>query len=118
MSEHQSELLGAYVLGVLDPPEHDTVQQHLHDCAACRREVGDLREMESALGEVPPEALIEGPPAGADLLLQRTLRSVRAQGDRRRYALVAAAAAVALLGGAVAGRASAPAETPPPPPVA
>jgi anti-sigma factor RsiW len=115
MSEHQTELLGAYVLDVLDPAERTAVQKHLDGCEHCRAEADDLREMEAALGELPPEALIEGPPEGGDLLLQKTLREVRgerARGDRTRRAVGAAAAAVAGLavlgGGTLIGRATAP----------
>ncbi|MEV6634695.1 zf-HC2 domain-containing protein [Actinoplanes sp. NPDC051470] len=115
MSDHQTELLGAYVLGVLDPGERSTVQKHLDGCEHCRAEADELREMEAALGELPPEALIEGPPEDGDLLLQKTLREVRgerARGDRTRRAVWVAAAAVAgvavLGGGTLIGRATAP----------
>jgi len=115
MSEHEKELLGAYVLGVLDADEHGAVQSHLDDCAACRREVGDLRDLEAALGEIPPEAFLDGPPPDGDLLLRRTLQEVRAESTRRvrftraAWALAAAAVvAVALAGGIVAGRAGLP----------
>jgi anti-sigma factor RsiW len=115
MTEHQTELLGAYVLGVLEPAERDTVQNHLDGCEHCRVEVDDLREMETALGELPPEALIEGPPENGELLLQRTLREVRTVHDRdhrRRRAVWAAAATVAALAvlaaGTLLGRATAP----------
>jgi anti-sigma factor RsiW len=115
MSAHENELLGAYVLGVLEDGERDTVRGHLDDCDKCRREVGELREMESALGELPPEALIDGPPEGGDLLLQRTLRQVhgeRTRDDHRRRAVWLAAAAVAAVvvlgGGTLLGRGTAP----------
>ncbi|WP_127500768.1 anti-sigma factor family protein [Actinoplanes solisilvae] len=115
MSEHENELLGAYVLGVLDDGERDTVRGHLDGCERCRREVDELREMESALGELPPEALLDGPPAGGDLLLQRTLKQVRGErvrDDRRRrtvwVAAAAAAAVVVLGGGTLLGRGTAP----------
>jgi hypothetical protein len=118
MSEHQTELLGAYVLGVLDPGEEMAVQRHLDGCPTCRREVGELREMEATLGELPPEAFIEGPPDGADLLLQRTLREMRAERDSddrlRRVVWSAAAVVVAaavLIGGALLGRSTAPTGT-------
>jgi len=118
MSEHQTELLGAYVLGVLDAGEEMGVQRHLDSCETCRREVGELREMEAALGELPPEAFIEGPPDGADLLLQRTLREMRAETSRdtrlRRVVFAAAAvvaAAVVLAGGTLLGRGTAPTGT-------
>jgi anti-sigma factor RsiW len=115
MSEHQSELLGAYVLGVLDTAEESTVQRHLSTCEHCRREVNDLREMEAALGEIPAEAFIDGPPDDADLLLQRTLGEIRAERSRRTTirratwgAAAAAAAVLVLAGGAVIGRHTAP----------
>jgi hypothetical protein len=117
MSEHETELLGAYVLGVLDPGERETVLRHLDGCEHCRREVDDLQEMEAALGEIPPEALIDGPPEDGDLLLHRTLREVRGQRDRsdrvRRgvWAAAAAVTGVAVLGaGTLLGRATAPTE--------
>ncbi len=118
MSEHQTEQLGAYVLGVLDPGEELAVQRHLDTCPSCRLEVGELREMEAALGELPSEAFIEGPPDGADLLLQRTLREMRAEQDSgnrlRRVVWSAAAVVVAaaiLTGGALLGRGTAPTGT-------
>jgi len=114
MSEHETDLLGAYVLGVLDRGEQAAVQAHLDGCGPCRREVDDLRGMEAALGEIPPEALLDGPPLGGDLLLQKTLREVRRISARqawRNRALVAAAAVVAVVvaigAGAVIGRGTA-----------
>lgn len=107
MSGHESELLGAYVLGVLDGEEWATVRSHLDSCAACRREVDELREMEAALGEIPPEALLDGPPPDGSGLLRSTLVSVR-DGRRRRVFLWVLAAVVvavaALAGGVAAGR--------------
>ncbi|HEY0533096.1 MAG TPA: zf-HC2 domain-containing protein [Actinoplanes sp.] len=107
MSGHESELLGAYVLGVLDGEEWATVQSHLDSCEDCRREVDDLREMEAALGEIPPEALLDGPPPEGSGLLRQTLEDVRGSHRRPGYlwALAAVAVAVvALAGGIVAGR--------------
>ncbi|MEU3727313.1 zf-HC2 domain-containing protein, partial [Streptomyces sp. NPDC031705] len=77
--EEEPELLGAYVLGVLDEEEVRRVGEHLGDCVRCREEVAALREMERVLGEVPEEAFLDGPPPGGDLLLQRTLRQVRGE---------------------------------------
>ncbi len=115
MTGHDTELLGAYVLGVLDGEEWESVQRHLDGCPHCRQEVGDLREMEAALGEIPPEAFLEGPPADGDLLLQRTLEQIRDERrakERRRFTRRAAAAAVlaalALGGGALIGRLTGP----------
>ncbi|WP_329389067.1 zf-HC2 domain-containing protein [Streptomyces sp. NBC_01351] len=96
---HEEELLGPYVLGVLDDEEVRRVEEHLSGCAGCREEVAALREMEAALGEVPEEAFLDGPPQGGDLLLQRTLRQMRSEVEgqrRRRTGLVALAAAASL----------------------
>jgi anti-sigma factor RsiW len=114
MSEHETDLLGAYVLGVLDRGEQAAVRTHLDGCGPCRREVEDLRGMEAVLGELPPEAFLDGPPPDGDFLLQNTLREVRRVSARqawRNRALVAAAAVVAVVvalgAGAVLGRGTA-----------
>ncbi|MFJ4685856.1 zf-HC2 domain-containing protein [Streptomyces sp. NPDC088789] len=102
--QHDSALLGAYVLGALDETEMREVDGHVAGCEECRVELEALRELESTLGEVPPEAFLDGPPEGGDLMLQRTLREVHAQRSRsetpRRTLLSAAAVvtAAALLG--------------------
>ncbi|MGW6708370.1 zf-HC2 domain-containing protein, partial [Streptomyces sp. NPDC054956] len=96
---HEEELLGPYVLGVLDDADVRRVEEHVDGCVQCRQEVTALREMEAALGEVPPEAFLDGPPQGGDLLLQRTLRQMRqevAGARRRRTALGGLAAAASL----------------------
>lgn len=77
MSEHDHSQLGAYALDALEPDEVRAVDEHLAGCAECRQEVAELEEMKEFLGEVPPEAFLDGPPADGDLLLQRTLREVR-----------------------------------------
>lgn len=96
---HEEELLGPYVLGVLDEEDVRRVEEHIGDCVRCREEVAALREMESVLGEVPEEAFLDGPPQGGDLLLQRTLRQVRgerAASARRRVGLAGLAVAASL----------------------
>ncbi|WP_327636315.1 zf-HC2 domain-containing protein [Kribbella sp. NBC_00482] len=120
MSEHDRTQLGAYALGALEPAEAGAVDEHLATCAECREELAELIEMKDFLGEVPPEAFLEGPPEGGDLLLQRTLREVRephveepqAKPKRRsRWLMIAAAVVVvagALGGGVVLGRSTAP----------
>ncbi len=117
--------LGAYALGLLSRGEAAAVQRHLSACAGCGREAGELDDTAAVLDGVPPEMFLDGPPDG-DLVLQRTLRQLRAEagairetrGERRRsqrprrgFALVAAViiGAAALLGaGAVVGRATSP----------
>ena len=122
MSEHDHSQLGAYVLGGLEPDEVSAVEQHLAGCAECRTEVAELEEMKEFLGEVPPEAFLEGPPPDGDLLLQRTLREVRAEAAvafetapaaeaparhaaaaPKRSRWLAVAAAVVIVAGALAG---------------
>ena len=123
--EHDRAALGAYALGALDPDETRVVDAHLAGCADCRAEVAELNELNAMLGEVPPEAFLDGPPDDGDLLLQRTLRQVRAesaddaepmladepddapvpmrpgfQQPPRRRGLVLVAAALALIAGA------------------
>lgn len=114
-TQHDPQLLGAYVLGALDEQEVRAMDEHLASCPACARELEELRDMEAFLGEVPPEAMLDGPPEGGDLLLQRTLRQVRAErggvARRRQFALGAAAAVVAALvlgAGVFVGKATSP----------
>ncbi len=116
---HDPVELGALALGLLPPEQAAAARRHVDGCAMCRREYEELREMTGVLGELPPEAFLDGPPDG-DLVLQRTLRQIRAEtGVRRRRRLlgiVAAAAVVvaAVAGGGVAiGRASVPLVPPP-----
>jgi len=106
--------LAAHAMGLLDGEDARAVEAWIDADPAARREWAALRETADALAEVPPEMFLDGPP-DSDLLVQRTVRAVRAESGgarrRRRFALVAAAVtvAVALLGGgAVLGRALAP----------
>lgn len=113
---HDRSQLGAYALGALEPDEAREVEQHLAGCAECRAELAEFEEMKEFLGEVPPEAFLDGPPADGDLLLQRTLRAARVESatsagvkPRRRWLLAAAAVVVvagALGGGVAIGRQS------------
>ncbi|MEU8637582.1 zf-HC2 domain-containing protein [Amycolatopsis sp. NPDC048633] len=113
--------LGAYALGALDPGEAaDFERRHLQTCAQCRFDLNELVALRESLDEVPPEAFLDGPPEGGDLLLQKTLRRVRdeeeaapvrsGRSSRRGLALVAAAVLVvaALGGGILVGRQTAP----------
>ena len=107
--------LAGYLMETLTPDEKQQVEEHLADCTECRAEVDSLREWTAALEAVPEAMLLDGPPDGADLLLQRTFREMRAESSGRRHrrtAMLASAAAVvvavAVAGGAVAGRTTAP----------
>ncbi|MFG1910486.1 anti-sigma factor family protein [Kribbella sp. NPDC048928] len=130
MSEHDRTQLGAYALGALEPAEVAELEEHLATCAECRAELAELTELKDFLGEVPPEAFLDGPPDGGDLLLQRTLREARSEEEqppvhepapvpakrRSRWLLVAAALVVvagALGGGVAIGRSTVPADDQP-----
>ncbi|GAA4553067.1 zf-HC2 domain-containing protein [Amycolatopsis samaneae] len=115
-------LLGAYSLGVLEPAEAaEFERRHLTVCAQCRHELDELAALRHDLDEVPPEAFLDGPPEGGDLLLRRALHRVRDEETeavprfrprRKPRALVAAAvvllAVVTLGAGWVIGRQTAP----------
>jgi anti-sigma factor RsiW len=120
MSEHDRSQLGAYALGALAADEVREVEEHLAGCADCRRELAELEELKEFLGEVPPEAFLDGPPRDGDLLLQRTLREVAAapaalaaaspaaqaadaSGGYRSRVWLLVAAAVVLVAGALGG---------------
>lgn len=125
---HDAQMLGAYVLETLDPDERRDVDAHLAECEICRADLVELEAVKDVLQDIPPEALMHGPP-DADLVLQRTLRQVREEvskevssAARRRWVPAVAAAAVLLagaIGGGVAlGRGTAPepvAQVPPSP---
>ena len=117
---HDDQLIGAYVIGALDPGERAAVEAHLAACAPCRAELVELSEVEKVIAGLPPEAFAQIAP-DADLALQRTLRQLRAEaraGARRRHALVAAAAAVVLAAAVGVGAALGPGGAPDGPPVA
>ena len=106
----ETEQLGAYALGALTEAEAAEHDWHLGGCPRCRRELAELEQVRDLLGELPPEALLDGPPADGDLLLQRTLRQVREEEravvtgrsssgavlGRRRWLIAVAAAGVAV----------------------
>ena len=108
MNEHA--LLGAYLLGGLEPAEALAFEEHLAGCAACRRELAELESLPALLDAVPvPDAvaLAAGrgpaaePQAGAPVLLELAAR--RRKSRRWRAALVAGVAAACLAAGVLAG---------------
>ena len=125
MNEHDRDQLGAYALGVLDADEKHAIDEHVASCPDCRQDLAELAEMKVSLGDVPPEAFLDGPPEGGDLLLQRTLRVVRddrSRADRERFTLMAAGvvaiAVVAAGAGVFVGRGTQSNVVAPPPPAA
>lgn len=82
------------------------MEAHVAACEDCRAEVESLAMAEHSLTllSAEPEFALEGPPDGADLLLQRTLRQVRTESSRKRFrgrtlAVVAAAVVAAAAAG-------------------
>jgi hypothetical protein len=106
--------LAGYLTKSLDAEQVRQAEEHFAGCAECRSEVESLQEWTMALEAVPEAMLLDGPPEGGDLLLQRTLRQIRDESAGRRHrrsALVGAAAAVvvaaAIASGVVVGRTTA-----------
>jgi len=106
--------IAGYLVDMLTPEERQRADAHIATCAECRDEIESMQQWSSALRDVPDVMLLDGPPEGADLLLQRTLRQVRTETSHKRQrrsgVLVAAAAAVivaAIGGGVLIGRDSA-----------
>jgi putative zinc finger protein len=111
---HDAARLAAYAVGLLPDRDVADLTAHLTGCPECQAELNELRALDTALRETPPELFLDGPPENADWLLRRTLRNVSRERDdrqhtaarhrqRRRTVLVAAAAIilVALGAGAV-----------------
>jgi hypothetical protein len=96
--QHDPEQLAAYATGLLDGADARATEAHVAGCPRCRQELTELREVDGALREMPPELFLDGPPSDGELVLQRTLRQIRAESGggrgRRRRALIAAALAV------------------------
>ncbi|WP_120519540.1 anti-sigma factor family protein [Arthrobacter celericrescens] len=124
MNEHT--LLGAYLLGGLEPAEALAFEEHLAGCAACRRELAELESLPALLDAVPvPDAVtlaasagrrpaVEPPAAEAPVLLELAAR--RRKSRRWRAVLVAGVAAACLAGGLLAGPAVGGLLNPPPKP--
>jgi len=83
-----SDLLGLYVMGVLEPDEEREVEEHLEGCPACRDEARDLRLVHERLADLAN--MEETPPRE---LRDRVLTEIPGR-RMRRFPLVAAAAAV------------------------
>lgn len=99
------QLLGAYLLGGLEPVEARAFEDHLNGCAECRQELEELESLPALLDAVPaadavaltasgtqPLAPIE--PAPQALLVDL---SARRRKSRRRWAAVVGAVAAACL---------------------
>lgn len=70
------DLLGAYALGAVDQAERQRVEAHLEGCAACRRELAQLREA---------AAMLPSPPRPSDELWERIVAEVRAAEEEQEH---------------------------------
>ena len=72
---HVREELGAYVLGALDPGEHDAVTAHLRECAECREERDLLAGLPPLIAHADGLEIPAAPPAIEERLLDRVAAS-------------------------------------------
>lgn len=113
-SVHQ--LLGAYLLGGLEPGEARTFEEHLESCADCRGELEELASLPALLDAVPAADAVALTAAGAAPLAPLAMEpeplpekvlvdlAVRRRKSRRRWAaFVGAVAAACLAVGFLAG---------------
>ena len=96
----QMTSLGAYVLGALDGPERQALEEHLRECAHCRDELVRLAPLPGLLAQVSLDEL--GEPEGD--LVREPVSAWTSPRDaqpwwRRARVLAAAAAVVAVLAG-------------------
>ncbi|MFI5953647.1 zf-HC2 domain-containing protein [Cryptosporangium sp. NPDC051539] len=71
------ELVGAYAVGALEPPEAARLADHLLTCTRCRHELDEAEECAALMAAVPPEAFIDEPANPNDPLFLRTLEAIR-----------------------------------------
>ncbi|QCP00196.1 anti-sigma factor [Arthrobacter sp. 24S4-2] len=113
-AEDLHQLLGAYLLGGLEPADALVFEEHLAGCADCRRELDDLASLPALLDALPvPDAVaLTGPAettslgdavsAGDPAVLLDELAVRRRKSRRRWAAFVGAVAAACLALGVVA----------------
>lgn len=78
MTEMQCrELVGAYAVGALEPPEAARLADHLLSCTRCRHELDEAEETAAIMAAVPPEAFIDEPADPNDAIFMRALHDIR-----------------------------------------
>jgi anti-sigma-K factor RskA len=108
------QLLGAYLLGGLDPADSQRFEAHLENCADCRAELAELESLPALLDAVPvPDAVAltaaqrtaapKEPAVSPPRAILDELASRRRTSRRRWLALVGAVAAACLALGLAAG---------------
>jgi Putative zinc-finger len=96
--DHVRPLLGAFVLGHLEPADVTAVRAHLEGCAACRVEAAELAAVAGLLPMADPERLgtpAEPPQAMLDQVLTRIERERGVLGRARRRSVAVRVGAVA-----------------------
>ena len=91
---------GAFVLGALEPQEHDAFAEHLRTCDQCRREVEELRVAAEALPLTAEP--VDAPPELRDRIMEVVRADARPQDDtgrRQRRGRAAARARRRRMGG-------------------
>jgi len=104
VNANEHHLLGAYVLGGLDPADLALFETHLQDCAGCRKELAVLEKVPMLLDALPvPDAVaLTAVPGGEAAEASVPARLVdelahRRRTLRRRWAALAGALAAACL---------------------
>jgi anti-sigma factor RsiW len=90
MTQHPTEDLGLYALGLLEPDERRTIERHITTCDICRAE---LAAHESTVASLAPEAAV---PAPTDLRRRIVTRYDNAWTGRRSVFAYASAAVLAV----------------------
>lgn len=109
--ERYQLMLGAYVLGALNPADRAAVDSHVTSCAACRRELAEFAIVPGLLSRAAEPGVDRAVSTEQPQALQGALRSLSsARRTRRRWigAGVASAAACALAAGVGIGMVTAP----------
>ncbi len=84
MIEHVTDLLGAFVDGELHGLRLRQVEDHLTHCAACRKELEELRALSSLLQKsVPMEAFTPADQFAANMVLQLSAQGARTRPSRQ-----------------------------------